>query len=151
MHRQRTNLPASRAAARHSWLLGAKPYRARSEMDRRGVGDWADDRSGAFRAQLMSALRSGRPSHHSGIGRGHAQMDVERRPGRRHRQCIEMVFIPEPGRTLCIQPGGCALDCSFCATAGRIQSQLTAAEIGQVWLANRELVIRVKSASSRTS
>ena len=58
-------------------------------------------------------------------------------------QCIEMVFIPEPDRgTLCISSQvGCALDCSFCATAQQgFNRNLTAAEIvGQVWLANREL------------
>jgi 23S rRNA (adenine2503-C2)-methyltransferase len=54
-----------------------------------------------------------------------------------------MVFIPEPDRgTLCISSQvGCALDCSFCATAQQgFNRNLTAAEIvGQVWLANREL------------
>jgi 23S rRNA (adenine2503-C2)-methyltransferase len=58
-------------------------------------------------------------------------------------QCIEMVYIPEPDRgTLCISSQvGCALDCSFCATAQQgFNRNLTAAEIvGQVWLANCEL------------
>src|SRR6056297_2114969 len=57
--------------------------------------------------------------------------------------CIEMVFIPEPDRgTLCVSSQvGCALDCSFCATAKQgFNRNLTAAEIiGQVWLAQREL------------
>jgi 23S rRNA (adenine2503-C2)-methyltransferase len=59
------------------------------------------------------------------------------------RQCIEMVYIPEPGRgTLCISSQiGCAMDCSFCSTAQQgFNRNLTTAEIvGQVWLANREL------------
>jgi len=58
-------------------------------------------------------------------------------------QAFEMVFIPEPDRgTLCISSQvGCALDCSFCATAQQgFNRNLTTAEIvGQVWLANREL------------
>src|SRR5512138_2904560 len=58
-------------------------------------------------------------------------------------QAIEMVFIPEPDRgTLCISSQvGCAMDCTFCATAQQgFNRNLTTAEIvGQVWLANREL------------
>jgi 23S rRNA (adenine2503-C2)-methyltransferase len=58
-------------------------------------------------------------------------------------QAFEMVFIPEEDRgTLCISSQvGCALDCSFCATAQQgFNRNLTTSEIvGQVWLANREL------------
>ncbi len=57
---------------------------------------------------------------------------------------IECVFIPEDDRnTLCISTQvGCALDCSFCATArAGFNRNLTTAEIvGQLWLANRSLV-----------
>ena len=57
--------------------------------------------------------------------------------------CIEMVFIPEPGRgTLCVSSQvGCALNCTFCATAQQgFNRNLTVAEIiGQVWQANRLL------------
>ncbi len=57
---------------------------------------------------------------------------------------IECVFIPEEDRnTLCISTQvGCALDCSFCATArAGFNRNLTTAEIvGQLWLANRSLV-----------
>lgn len=56
-------------------------------------------------------------------------------------QCIETVFIPEEGRgTLCISSQvGCALDCTFCATARQgFNRNLSIAEIiGQVWLAER--------------
>ncbi|HTE40910.1 MAG TPA: radical SAM protein [Steroidobacteraceae bacterium] len=59
------------------------------------------------------------------------------------RQCIEMVYIPEPGRgTLCISSQiGCAMDCTFCSTAQQgFNRNLTTAEIvGQVWMAEREL------------
>lgn len=57
---------------------------------------------------------------------------------------IEAVFIPEADRnTLCISTQvGCALDCSFCATArSGFNRNLTTAEIiGQLWLANRSLL-----------
>ena len=57
---------------------------------------------------------------------------------------IECVFIPDEDRnTLCISTQvGCALDCSFCATArAGFNRNLTTAEIvGQVWLANRSLL-----------
>jgi 23S rRNA (adenine2503-C2)-methyltransferase len=60
------------------------------------------------------------------------------------KQCIEMVYIPEPGRgTLCISSQiGCAMDCTFCSTAQQgFNRNLTTSEIvGQVWLANRELL-----------
>jgi 23S rRNA (adenine2503-C2)-methyltransferase len=58
-------------------------------------------------------------------------------------QAFEMVYIPETDRgTLCISSQvGCALDCSFCATAqqGFNRNLSTAEIVGQVWLANREL------------
>ena len=58
-------------------------------------------------------------------------------------QGIETVYIPEPDRgTLCISSQvGCAMDCSFCATAQQgFNRNLSVAEIvGQVWLAHREL------------
>ena len=56
---------------------------------------------------------------------------------------IETVFIPEKSRgTLCISSQvGCALDCTFCATARQgFNRNLAAAEIiGQVWIANQRL------------
>ena len=56
---------------------------------------------------------------------------------------IETVYIPETSRgTLCISSQvGCALDCTFCATARQgFNRNLTAAEIiGQVWIADQRL------------
>ncbi len=56
---------------------------------------------------------------------------------------IETVFIPETNRgTLCISSQvGCALDCTFCATARQgFNRNLTAEEIiGQVWVADQRL------------
>lgn len=57
--------------------------------------------------------------------------------------CIETVYIPETTRgTLCVSSQvGCALNCTFCATARKGYSRnLTSAEIiGQLWLAQQEL------------
>ena len=57
--------------------------------------------------------------------------------------CVETVYIPEEDRgTLCISSQvGCALNCTFCATAQQgFNRNLSAAEImGQVWLACQEL------------
>lgn len=56
---------------------------------------------------------------------------------------IETVYIPESNRgTLCISSQvGCALDCTFCATARQgFNRNLTAGEIiGQVWVADQRL------------
>ena len=60
-----------------------------------------------------------------------------------HSNAIETVYIPESSRgTLCISSQvGCALDCTFCATARQgFNRNLSAAEIiGQVWLADQRL------------
>ena len=57
--------------------------------------------------------------------------------------CIETVFIPEDKRgTLCVSSQvGCALDCTFCATARQgFNRNLSVAEIvGQLWVANSAL------------
>jgi 23S rRNA (adenine2503-C2)-methyltransferase len=57
---------------------------------------------------------------------------------------IECVFIPDEDRnTLCVSTQvGCALDCSFCATArAGFNRNLTVSEIvGQIWMANRSLL-----------
>ncbi|RKZ58978.1 MAG: 23S rRNA (adenine(2503)-C(2))-methyltransferase RlmN [Candidatus Parabeggiatoa sp. nov. 2] len=56
---------------------------------------------------------------------------------------VEMVFIPEEERaTLCVSSQiGCALDCTFCATAQQgFNRNLSVAEIvGQLWLAEQTL------------
>ena len=57
--------------------------------------------------------------------------------------CIETVYIPEAERgTLCVSSQvGCAVNCSFCATAkqGFSRNLSTAEIIGQVWIAARHL------------
>ena len=60
-----------------------------------------------------------------------------------HGNAIETVFIPEIDRgTLCVSSQvGCALNCSFCATArqGFNRNLSTGEIIGQVWIAARHL------------
>jgi len=63
---------------------------------------------------------------------------------------IETVYIPETARgTLCVSSQvGCALNCTFCATARQgYNRNLSSAEIvGQLWLAQRELDLAGTSA-----
>lgn len=126
--------------------LGAKPFRARQLMQwiyKRGASDFAamTDLARAFRADLDAVACVSVPR----IMSVHRAADGTRKWLLRmdEAQGIETVYIPEPDRgTLCISSQvGCAMDCSFCATARQgFNRNLTAAEIvGQVWLAQREL------------
>ncbi|MDE2306648.1 MAG: 23S rRNA (adenine(2503)-C(2))-methyltransferase RlmN [Gammaproteobacteria bacterium] len=125
---------------------GAKPFRARQLMKwiyRRGASgfDEMTDLARDFRAQLGESARISVPQivtcqvSADGTRKWMLRMD--------EAQGIETVFIPEPDRgTLCISSQvGCAMDCSFCATAQQgFNRNLGVAEIvGQVWLARREL------------
>ncbi len=71
--------------------------------------------------------------------------------GLHDRNAVETVFIPEEARgTLCISSqAGCALNCTFCATARQgFSRNLSSAEIiGQVWFAKQ--VLRERLSSSR--
>jgi 23S rRNA (adenine2503-C2)-methyltransferase len=145
---QRTNLlglprPALEALVAQ---LGSKPFRARqlmSWMYKRGASSFEDmtDLAKDFRARLGAAAEVRAPQIVSvqrsadGTTKWLLRADAS--------QAFEMVFIPEADRgTLCISSQvGCALDCSFCATAQQgFNRNLTTAEIvGQVWLACREL------------
>jgi 23S rRNA (adenine2503-C2)-methyltransferase len=126
--------------------LGSKPFRARQLMNwiyKRGCDRFEDmsDLAKDFRAQLAVQSHIGPPEILSvqrasdGTCKWLLRADAT--------QAFEMVYIPETDRgTLCISSQvGCALDCSFCATAQQgFNRNLSAAEIvGQVWLANREL------------
>ena len=59
------------------------------------------------------------------------------------RNCVETVYIPDGGRgTLCVSSQvGCALGCTFCATAqqGFARNLNTAEIVGQLWAATRIL------------
>jgi 23S rRNA (adenine2503-C2)-methyltransferase len=126
--------------------LGSKPFRARQLMNwiyKRGAGSFADmtDLAKELRARLTAAAEVRAPQIVSvqrsadGTRKWLLKADAA--------QAFEMVFIPEPDRgTLCISSQvGCALDCSFCATAqqGFNRNLSTAEIVGQVWLAAREL------------
>ena len=126
--------------------LGAKPFRARQLMKwiyRRGAADFSamSDLAQEFRAQLAEIAEITVPQivteqqSKDGTRKWMLRMDQV--------QGIETVYIPEPDRgTLCISSQvGCAMDCTFCATAQQgFNRNLSAAEIvGQVWLAQREL------------
>ncbi len=126
--------------------LGSKPFRARQLAHwiyKRGEGriERMTDLAKDFRAQLAERAEVRAPSivevqsSRDGTRKWKLKADAA--------QAFEMVFIPEDDRgTLCISSQvGCALDCSFCATAQQgFNRNLTTAEIvGQVWLACREL------------
>ena len=139
-------LPRAELTAFVAERLGAKPFRARQLMKwiyRRGASDFAvmTDLAQDFRAQLKDVASISVPhivteqKSTDGTRKWMLRMDEV--------QGIETVYIPEPDRgTLCISSQvGCAMDCSFCATAQQgFNRNLSVAEIvGQVWLAHREL------------
>jgi 23S rRNA (adenine2503-C2)-methyltransferase len=126
--------------------LGSKPFRARQLMNwlyKRGCDRFENMSNLAkdFRAQLEQKAEITLPE----ILRVQRASDGTCKwlLGADAGQAFEMVYIPETDRgTLCISSQvGCALDCSFCATAqqGFNRNLSTAEIVGQVWLANREL------------
>ena len=145
---ERSNLLGLERPALEAFVagIGSKPFRARQLMNwiyKRGTASFADmtDLAKEFRVLLEARAEVRAPA----IVSVHASSDGTRKWLLRAdaAQAFEMVFIPEPDRgTLCISSQvGCALDCSFCATAQQgFNRNLSAAEIvGQVWLAAREL------------
>ncbi len=139
-------LPRAELEAFVAGRLDAKPFRARQLMKwiyRRGAADFSamSDLKQDFRARLKEAATVAVPevvarqTSSDGTRKWMLRMDQV--------QGIETVYIPEPDRgTLCISSQvGCAMDCTFCATAQQgFNRNLSVAEIvGQVWLAQREL------------
>lgn len=129
--------------------LGEKPYRAKQVMQwlyARGVRDFDEmtDISKSLRTQFEEHCTTELPR----VSEEHLSKDgtckwlFELHDGNR----IETVYIPEKDRgTLCVSSQiGCALDCSFCATARQgFARNLSVDEIiGQVWLANALLAAR---------
>jgi len=123
--------------------LGEKPYRAKQIMQwlyargERNIENMSDV-SKKLRTRLSAECTTQLPR----LTQDHLSADgtckwlFELSDG----NSIETVFIPEKDRgTLCVSSQiGCALDCSFCATARQgFNRNLTVDEIiGQVWLAN---------------
>jgi len=145
---ERTNLLGLPRPALESFVaqLGSRPFRARQLMNwvyKRGTGEFAEmtDLAKDFRARLGHSAEV-RPPEVVRVQRS-ADGTVKWLLRADGTQAFEMVFIPEPDRgTLCISSQvGCALDCSFCATAQQgFNRNLTTAEIvGQVWLASTQL------------
>jgi 23S rRNA (adenine2503-C2)-methyltransferase len=139
-------LPRAELEAFVAERLGAKPFRARQLMKwiyRRRAADFGamSDLKQDFREQLKLAAKITVPEivtqQQSADGTRKWMLRMDEVQG------IETVYIPEPGRgTLCISSQvGCAMDCTFCATAQQgFNRNLSVAEIvGQVWLAHREL------------
>jgi 23S rRNA (adenine2503-C2)-methyltransferase len=138
--------------------LGSRPFRARQLMNwiyKRGASEFAamTDLARDFRARL-AAQAEVRPPEIVRVQRS-ADGTVKWLLRADASQAFEMVFIPEPDRgTLCISSQvGCALDCSFCATAqqGFNRNLSTAEIVGQVWLAMRELAPQGGSADAAAS
>jgi 23S rRNA (adenine2503-C2)-methyltransferase len=141
-------LPRAQLEAFVATRLDAKPFRARQLMKwiyRRGAADFSSmtDLAQDFRSRLAGVAEITVPQivteqrSQDGTRKWMLRMDQV--------QGIETVYIPEPNRgTLCISSQvGCAMDCTFCATAQQgFNRNLSAAEIvGQVWLAQRELAL----------
>jgi 23S rRNA (adenine2503-C2)-methyltransferase len=135
-----------------AWCIerGGKAFRARqlfqwiykrAEVDFAAMTDLAKD----FRAQLTEVAEIRLPEiiTRQDSADGTVKWMLKAGTGATANQGIEMVYIPEEGRsTLCISSQvGCAMDCSFCSTAQQgFNSNLSTAEIvGQVLLAQREL------------
>lgn len=126
--------------------LGEKPFRATQVMKwihQQGILDFE------FMTNLSKTLRQ-QLKEIACVSLPHVQMLQTSQDGTRkwllqldNDNSIEMVFIPEEERgTLCVSSQvGCALDCSFCATAQQgFNRNLNVAEIiGQVWLAMHTL------------
>lgn len=126
--------------------IGEKPFRAAQVMQwiyQRGVADF--DAMTNLSKDARVRLRDSADIHMSEIVLDQVSSDGSRKWLLRldDGNCIETVFIPEHDRgTLCVSSqAGCALNCTFCATAQQgFNRNLTAAEIiAQVWLAYRAL------------
>ena len=126
--------------------IGEPSFRARQLLKwvhQLGVDDYAEmsNLSKSLRSRLgeMTSLRPPEAVSEQRSADGTVKWLIKVDSG----NCIETVFIPEADRgTLCISSQvGCALNCSFCATAQQgFNRNLSSAEvIGQLWLARRAL------------
>jgi 23S rRNA (adenine2503-C2)-methyltransferase len=157
---ERTNLLGLPRPALETFVaqLGSRPFRARQLMHwiyKRGTSEFAEMTNLAkdFRSRLAVQAEV-RPPEIVRVQRS-ADGTVKWLLRADAAQAFEMVFIPEPDRgTLCISSQvGCALDCSFCATAQQgFNRNLTTAEIvGQVWLASAQLAHEAAPEASRSA
>jgi 23S rRNA (adenine2503-C2)-methyltransferase len=146
----RVNLLGLTRPELEAWCIerGGKAFRARQLfqwMYKRGETqfDAMTDLAKDFRAQLAEVAEIRLPEIITRQDSADGTVKWMLKAGEGASQGIEMVYIPEEGRsTLCISSQvGCAMDCSFCSTAQQgFNSNLSAAEIvGQVFLAQKEL------------
>ncbi|MBK9250984.1 MAG: 23S rRNA (adenine(2503)-C(2))-methyltransferase RlmN [Proteobacteria bacterium] len=146
----RVNLLGLTRPELEAWCVerGGKAFRARqlfqwiykrAETDFAAMTDLAKD----FRADLSQVAEIRLPEIITRQDAADGTVKWMLKAGQGTSQGIEMVYIPEEGRsTLCISSQvGCAMDCSFCSTAQQgFNSNLSTAEIvGQVLLAQKEL------------
>jgi len=142
------------------WLatLGEKPYRARQIMrwvHQRGTDAFQSmtDLSKPLRKRLDESATLTAP----GVSTEQQSSDGTRKWLVRlaDGNCVEMVFIPEPGRgTLCVSSQvGCILNCTFCATAQQGYNRNLSSDeiIAQLWLANRRLGVDEREHSRITN
>jgi 23S rRNA (adenine2503-C2)-methyltransferase len=128
--------------------LGEKPYRAAQVLKwvhQRGVREFSEmtDLGKSLRERLERTAEirppelAGEEISTDGTRKWLLRVDSG--------NCVETVYIPDsPRGTLCVSSQvGCALNCTFCATARQgFSRNLTAAEIvGQLWLARRSLTV----------
>ncbi|MFT7532644.1 MAG: 23S rRNA (adenine2503-C2)-methyltransferase [Gammaproteobacteria bacterium] len=132
--------------------MGEKPFRARQVMQwiyQRGITDFdaMTDLGKSLRERLCDGAEVRLPEvlthQKSKDGTQKWLLQVDNALQQPVNNAIEMVFIPEESRgTLCISSQvGCALNCTFCATARQgFNRNLTTAEIiSQLWLAEHYL------------
>lgn len=135
--------------------LGGRPFRARQIMRwayHRGVVDFQamTDLAKSLRVELANRANFQLPEvvSRDESADGTTKWVVRVANG----NCVEMVLIPDRGRnTLCVSSQvGCMLDCSFCSTGKQgFNGNLATSEIvGQVYIANRELVARGETVSN---
>ncbi len=126
--------------------LGEKPFRASQVMKwvhQQGVNDFAEmtNLGKALRARLQATASLSMPE----VVTEHRSTDGTRKWVLRLDETnhVETVFIPDEERyTLCVSSQvGCALNCSFCATARQgFNRNLNTAEIlAQLWFAEHQL------------
>ncbi len=138
--------------------LGEKPYRAKQLMKWIYHFDVTDfeqmtDLSKALRKKLSAVAEIRIPevtySHLSADGTAKWLLKMD------NGNSVETVYIPEGDRgTLCVSSQvGCALDCSFCATARQgFNRNLTSAEIiGQLFVARQQLLMDERTQGRRVT
>ncbi len=156
----RTNLLGldRKALARYFVTMGEKPFRADQMLKwiyQHGVTDFQ-------RMSNLSKILRQRLDVEAEIALPDLQSDRISDDGTRKwlfrvdaNNCVEAVYIPEPDRaTLCVSSQvGCALKCSFCATARQgFSRNLSSAEVvGQLWRANEILGLNAKGQSRITN